>query len=139
MPVAAMRRIAVHTKQLVEPSSAITLAAGEEIARLADGRVIALGKGKDKIVDPCPLRRLHDCLRIDRTQACDVLRHCTVKEINVLGKIAHVRAKRVARPLRELRSIDPHSPRGRGPDASDYAQQRTLSRAAGTQDTERLA
>ncbi len=133
-------RIAV---QRARQRDALTLAAGQHCAAVADLRVVAVRQLQDHFVRVREPRRANDPLRGLGAGRCaearDVLADRAGEQLDVLRQIADVLAERIAIPARRIGAVEPHAARLRPPQTEQQANQSRLAGRAGADDAEAFA
>ena len=119
-------RVAIHrTRQ----TDALALATRQQMARLTNGRVIALGQAQNHLVQAGAARCGNHLLGHHLAKPRDVLGNRALKQLDILRQIAQVRAQLIAVPAADRQAIEQHLTRHARPDTHHAARQRGLARA----------
>ena len=118
---------------------ALSVAARQDGAALADLRVVAVREPEDHLVDAGNLRR-RDHLDVHfALEAADIGGDAVGEKLDVLRQITEMAAERAARPGGHVGAIQAHGPGGRLQHADQLARQRRLSGARRADHAERFA
>ena len=133
-------RIAV---QRARQRDALTLAAGQDCAAVADLRFVAVGQLQDHFVCKSEPRRANDPFRSFGAGRCaqarDVLADRSGEQLDVLRQIADVLAERLAIPARRVEAVETDATRLRPRQTEQQPNQSRLAGRAGADDTEAVA